>query len=219
MCGGALIRNNLILTAAHCFFSSASGKFQPPQKVLIGVTSLSPPNPREVFPVADVFWPTAYSQDRWKKGAAPHDIAIVRFTGSSRTNPVPLADQDPPLGANITAAGWGIDNTAAFTKSLPTQLMFATMYMGVSGRSPCPLMNNGTLCTAGKSIGRGKYPSTCQGDSGGPNILTGNSILVGVTSFGPGTPKQCGNNPYQGITSVAAYLTSFIQPLMNRAMA
>lgn len=213
ICGGVLIDRNLVLTAAHCLY--ANDQLSVPQLVLLGVTSIyGQSNAKEKFSVVEAIYPRGYDHNEWNTAAAKYDIAILRINGLSSQPVAPLATQDPSFGSSITAAGWGADHNYVYTSQSPTDLMYATARVN-TGRSPCPGVAAGVICTAGERKGYG-VTSTCQGDSGGPHMLTGTSTVIGVTSFGPGKVEQCGTNTYVGITSTAYFYNAFIKPTLEK---
>ena len=211
ICSGALIHEYLILTAARCLYPS-KGKFQPPEQAYVGATNLNKGNDAmEIFPVSDVYWPPNYNAQASTR--SKYDIAVVRISGASTIRPVSLSEYDPRGGINVTAVGWGPQGTS---KKAKTQLKWATLTLGTSGEKPCPNYRFGTLCAVGNSFNYGLSSSACQGDHGAPHLVADTSVLVGISSFNSETDVECALTPYQGLTSVATYLNSFIKPLMSK---
>ncbi|HEX2468505.1 MAG TPA: serine protease [Solirubrobacterales bacterium] len=208
-CGGSLVAETIVVTAAHCVFDENTMTFEPATdfEVFTGRTVLSS-SQGEVSDVAEVYYfvdamgvPTAQAQstdpdvDPELYNPATHewDVAFLQLESPSSSPPIKIAGADeaavwePARAAYIT--GWG--DLASGASDFPDDLHAAQIEMigdGTcgSGNSYGSAFIEETMVCAGILQGG---VDTCQGDSGGPLVVPmagGGFRLVGDTSWGIG---------------------------------
>uniref|UniRef100_A0A6B2EI52 Putative trypsin-like serine protease n=1 Tax=Phlebotomus kandelakii TaxID=1109342 RepID=A0A6B2EI52_9DIPT len=208
-CGGALISDNFVLTAAHC----AQLRGTPPKYVRLGDHNLArnddASDPQE-FPVQEII-----KHPEYRPPSTYNDIALIRIDGQPRlgkfVRPACLW-QTPNINYTQTVAtGWG---QIEFSGPKSDTLLKVTLDI-ISNDKCAPLFDISNrklrlgivetqMCAGYLDGGR----DTCQGDSGGPiQVVTPGNIcifhIVGITSFG----KSCGGADAPGVyTRVSAYL-------------
>ncbi|KAF5281358.1 hypothetical protein FQR65_LT14756 [Abscondita terminalis] len=198
-CGGSIISNNLVLTAAHCLTGRTAGTVA----VVAGTNSISSGGTR--YSVAELI-----SHPSYNTGNNGQDIALIKiagtFTYDANVRPVQLASSYPPVGANLTLTGWGLQSYPSNT--LPNILQ--CVHLAAIDVEQCKSLLPGYpvtsthLCTKSR-----KGQGACQGDSGGP-LVYGNA-QVGVVSWG----IPCAKGYPDVFTSVPSYINWIITNARN----
>ena len=210
-CGGALVSDRYVITAAHCTDGqSASGL-----KVVVGDTSLALQDESTSF-IVNV--KTIKQHPDYDSSNIQNDISVLELEtpvdlySYPNIKPICLPNQGATFpNMQATVSGWG---TLASGGSAPATLHEVDVTVFADGN--CGEMNQymtpDMLC-AGVTEG-GK--DACQGDSGGPLFISdpymnGAQSLIGVVSWGFG----CANPGQLGIYAEVSYFRDWIDSQMT----
>nr|CAI5846163.1 unnamed protein product [Callosobruchus analis] len=207
LCGGSLISEKFILTAAHCLSSKELGDVQ---VIRLGTTTLQ----TETLESMDYRVLRKIPHPLYATGQQYNDIALIELDGTVKFTeyilPICLDDGNGYTGIKLIATGWGrLQATGSVSKELQKvdldyfpQDICQEKYSKVSKRDlPYGIDWQTQICAGSET----EVKDSCQGDSGGPlqEKIFGRNYLVGITSFGIG----CGTPGIPGVyTKVSHYI-------------
>ncbi|KAJ2082888.1 Kallikrein-14 [Coemansia sp. RSA 988] len=207
-CGGSIISDQWILTAAHCIKTATTSDLL----VYIGQAEYDLDTSKGVK-VADI-----RNHPEYNDQTMVNDISLLRLespVSSDKATTISIDSQSVGDGETLTALGWGYTSATGTTAS--KQLMKGDLK--TLSKQQCGSIdtnfngNNGPRICVAADTGA----DTCPGDSGGPLIREqgGKNVLVGITSFGTAGSGQsitsnCGGKGMVSIFTHANYFKSFI---------
>jgi len=211
-CGGEILDENIIITAAHCVHQREAGLFQ----VVTGEYKPTDDNiERRIYNVTSIIEHEEYDPE-----TIVNDIALLKVDGPMMLDDtavpicLPEADYDYTR-LQVTVSGWGaLASAPPGEREFPDTLQFVNM--PVTDQEICTIryagIENTTRFITDDMICAGRpYEDefdACQGDSGGPLVHKGDDgkfSLVGVVSWGEG----CASN-YPGVYARAQYFLQWI---------
>ncbi|KAJ2018860.1 hypothetical protein IW146_005594 [Coemansia sp. RSA 922] len=192
LCGGSLLLDNCVVTAAHCLVDTDTNAIAEPHTVSVCYGSNNVLE-QTCTPALNVTVHRRYNSD-----TISNDIALLQIkpltlkTGSVETVPVytgQLAEKQ-----TLTTMGWG--KTSNNSTALPSTLMSVDIEIGTA--KSCRVANpdystpNGPEVCSSNALTPGK--DSCQGDSGSPTIVSVDGVvyLAALTSSGT-DPKNPGS--------------------------
>ncbi|XP_036319182.1 serine protease SP24D-like isoform X4 [Rhagoletis pomonella] len=185
-CGGAILSQDYIITAAHCVISL------PTYFVTVNAGSVNSSVDGVVAGVSEIIIHPDFSY-------TDSDIALLKLNVSLQftdlIKPIALAGVSPPTGAYATISGWGRTREGGPL----SELLMYNRYVRTLSNDDCAraigYKSAGILCLA-KSRGNG----ICGGDQGGPAVYNG--VLIGIASY---HKLACGTDEPDGYIRISTY--------------
>ncbi len=231
LCGGVVIDERTVLTAAHCTYGVGGGTLSASSVQVIVGRRVANATDGDRVPVASITRHPSFD-----RGSMRNDIAVLRL---SRTPTVAITPIPPTSAADEAwwgagsglargadavgpwIAGWGATNGSG--SSFPAELQEAKLPIASDSSCASPTAPGhganfdgfSMICAGVPGTTTGTGVDACQGDSGGP-LIVGNGAgawrVVGLTSWG----LDCGGRHYGVYTRVGRF-ASWIEPLRYQA--
>ncbi|XP_053948764.1 trypsin eta-like [Anastrepha ludens] len=215
LCGGSLIRANVVLSAAHCFvdYNINNGSFRPATDFIVVMGNLDRferNNYTLVFDIAEVVYDVSY----FNLSTSESDIALVFLNDSvpatyTRAEAINITTEPVAAGTVCQVTGWGqTENDTLSDYLLTVDVPIIDFDVCASNSSFSQgMLREGMLC-AGYSEGE---RDACSGDSGGPLVC--NEQLAGIVSWG----IECAQPSLPGVYTNVSYWAKWIDSHLNSA--
>jgi secreted trypsin-like serine protease len=200
-CGGVLIGQNWVLTAAHCLVDATADQLT----LMIGSSNLKAASDAEFRSASWFKVHHDYIPDRFFS-----DIAIIKLNRPSTKAPIKILNQDSSAGLTqneqLRVLGWGLTvegKGSSFSYELQqvdVSFQDDRVCEGIYGTLGVDDYWMNSFCAGEREGGK----DACQGDSGGPALVMANNewALLGLVSWGSGC-AQAGQ--YGAYTEVPAF--------------
>ncbi|KAJ2336659.1 serine-type endopeptidase activity protein [Coemansia sp. RSA 2681] len=224
LCGGTLLTDQVIVTAAHCAIDLDLGTPLSASSVRVGLGSQKLSQQRFVQALE------VHANPKFQPPELVGDIALIIIAPvkfGPHLQPATVYAGHIPEGTRLTAVGWGMTRTdgSGFGR-VPNALRETELIVGTRGDCsefvPGYESSDGPqICTENKLLlGR----DTCQGDSGTGVFITvdGHKYLAGLTSYGanlagdPTCALDDGFGVYTRISYFRSFIDSFAAALGNK---
>ncbi|XP_017873131.1 PREDICTED: chymotrypsin-2 [Drosophila arizonae] len=196
MCGGVIIHDQYILTAASCL----AGMRKNNVKVVMSTNEWA--GPAWEYYVEDIILHCKFDQPLYH-----NDIALIKMQTlvayDEVTQNITIAAVDDLVeGEKLTMTGWGLDETSGelVDNLKQLELTYVPTARCNSTYFQTPDLDIGHLCAVGK-VGAG----ACHGDHGGP-LVDSKGRLVGIGNWG----VPCGHG-YPDVFARVSYYHDWIQ--------
>ncbi|XP_072940394.1 trypsin CFT-1-like [Epargyreus clarus] len=202
-CGGTILNNRAILSAAHCFIGDLATRW----RIRVGSTWAN--SGGTIHNTNQIIIHPSYNSV-----TEDNDIAILRaatnFVFSTTVAAGNIAGANYNLADNqvVWAIGWGTTSYQGVSSEQLRHVQIWTVNQATCRTRYAELgrtITDNMLCSGWLDVG-GR--DQCQGDSGGP--LLHNNVIVGVCSFGQG----CALPRYPGVN---ARVSQFVNWIVNNS--
>ncbi|XP_061593014.1 mast cell protease 3-like [Cololabis saira] len=175
-CGGVLVKEDFVLTAAHCAVSQ-------PFRVVLGIDTLrGNAETKQQFRVLRSIPHPEYND-------LENDVMLLKLSGEAQLTKavqvIPLKSNRTKSGSQCITAGWGDigDNRTLANRLQEVNVTILTQRM-CRRRWGSATISRSMVC----GVGAKRLQGFCSGDSGGPLVCDG--AAAGVVSF---SGRRCGN--------------------------
>nr|AAC39131.1 midgut-specific serine protease 2 [Stomoxys calcitrans] len=195
-CGGSIISEDIVVTAAHCMQSHSASEF----KVRLGSTQYNTGG--ELVEVKAFKF-----HENYNSGTMKNDVAVIKLARpvkeSATIRFVKLADKTPATGTPAVVTGWG---TTCFMacNTLPKTLQKVVVDIVDEKTCASSEYKYGSKIKPTMVCAYAEDKDACQGDSGGPLVAGGK--LVGVVSWGKGCALPAIPGVYADVPSLRTWI-------------
>ena len=178
LCGGTILSDQVIITAAHCLTLNRTKTPINPTDIVIGIGAAFPSGLKQIQAIAVSIHPD-YDPEKVHNDLGLVQVAKIDFSDSIQ--PVVISTDSVSKGTSFYAYGWGRTSN---TNNDPSSALMKTTLKAADTKTCSklnPLFDGGTMICMHNSQTPGN--DTCSGDSGGP-LVTLDGRLIGLTSYG-----------------------------------
>ncbi|XP_075986632.1 trypsin CFT-1-like [Anticarsia gemmatalis] len=171
-CGGTIINNRAILTAAHCF---RDGNILQRNRVRLGSTWANSGGVVHTLSRAIIHPQYNLIQNDI---AIVHTSGFISFNNAVRAGSLAGANYNVAANSAVWATGWGMTGPGQGWSEQLRHVQLWILSQAQCAQRYGSMINDNMICAAPRSNGAGQ----CSGDSGGP--LYHNNVIISVLSFG-----------------------------------